>query len=718
MHQGRSAIRGIRNEWAVPVLYQSTAVDALLMLIEDEDQRAASQPEHNISTDDRPFVGRVNERKELCDRILTKNQRLITITGMGGMGKTRLSKQVALDVLPHFPDGVWMVECDSLESESDLIGAIGTSLGTPASGRDPIDTICQNIADRKTLLYLDCFETLVPLANCLERLIRGTSNLTLLVSSRIVLSVASEFEYSLDPMVVAKKPSQITDSVALFVEAAGHSITDFKVDAKNRAVVRDLCEVLEGVPLALILAAGRLRHLSLEEILTQVQAHPLDILKRKGSVKDRHANMQRVVDDSFRLLQDEEKDFIDRLSIFIGVFTAADAAEVLGDSIASMLKDNSLVQIQRKEGRTHYKLLDTVREYINRLPRNEEVLANRRECQLRHASLYCRLAEQIDAIYTEGRWLEATSMLWENLGNIRSATNFCVQEELNAEVARFSYALLPLYFDSSYYADFEKLCEPAYRVAHLLDDYKLKRRVYGLDGARAAIIKDKPRCIEIWNKRIKICQAAGDIEGVADTLIDLSWEYAELGQLDVAKDHLDRGLELARSIQNQNLAATCLVQIAGQAFERGETEVGLETLRQAEAEIDYATGKQLIPFVLQYSALLYQQYGFDEDAWRFAQSLLAMTLEGHRYQQVSWSLACVGELSEKAENFEFAAFCLLTATKLNREFTTKYEPRVRTGTARLQKSHPEIMTRLIAEHRKTPWLSMVKTILKESSSRT
>ncbi len=93
--------------------------------------------------------------------------------------------------------------------------------------------------------------------------------------------------------------------------------------------------------------------------------------------------MQRVVDDSFRLLQDEEKDFIDRLSIFIGVFTADDAAEVLGDSIGSMLdnlsmlKDNSLVQIQRKEGRTHYKLLDTVREYINRLPRNEEVLANR-----------------------------------------------------------------------------------------------------------------------------------------------------------------------------------------------------------------------------------------------------------------------------------------------------------------------------------------------------
>ncbi len=722
LQSGRIAIRGSGNDWAVPVLYQSFGRSDNSILDHASSSDAQLAPRHNLVVDGRPFIGRELERSELSDRIRIKHQRLITLTGMGGMGKSTLARKVIFDLLDDFPGGVWQIECDLISGKLDLLGAIASTVGASQSGS--IEDIVANISDRRILLYFDCFEHLISWGSLLEQIISRCPDCHVIVSSRIVLNLNAEHEYRLSPMVLSKKPSQISDSMKLFLDAASHAVKDFELNKATQPLVRDLCLALEGVPLALVLAAGRLRHMSIKEIADQVQIKPLDVLRRKGTLQDRHANMQRVVNDSFRLLDVTEQDFLINLSLFSGNFSAEDVAIVLNLSQSesqewlSQLQDNSLVQHNVIQAKSHFKLLDTVREYVGQILLTDNQAIHRSECASRHSELFAISADQIGLLMGEGRWTEGTALLWSKIGNLRSAIGFLSRGTSDSLIKRFCDGLLRSFFDLGLLDDLQRLASLGLDASLRMGDKAFEGRIYGLLGACHAINKELPKCVEVWNKRFEICQELGDAEGAADALTDLAWEFFELGQSEKANEYLATALELAKKVENHGLLATCYVQWAQISSRENNLDRCRYWIDKCEESVSQSPEKTVTPFVYQSLALLYEKLDEPKNAEGAVRKVLKLALESDRYRVISWSLLFLSRLHEQDGVPEKSALCLWAATKQNREFSTRNADKVKTAWSQLTKRYPELTSATSSQHLRTPWRDLTREIvqMKESLS--
>src|SRR5262249_32256495 len=183
-----------------------------------------------------------------------RKARLLTVTGIGGIGKTRLAKQAAAEMADEFPQGVWLVEMDALDTRDEILPAICGALRLETGPTSPEKALEAALHPKRLLLLLDCFELLKDHADLIEHLLKSAPGLRCLVTSRKVLGLPREFEYPLEPMRTSKSPGgrrRLSDSAALFAEAAGHVRPDFAVTSGNRRAVQELCELLEGIPLSI-----------------------------------------------------------------------------------------------------------------------------------------------------------------------------------------------------------------------------------------------------------------------------------------------------------------------------------------------------------------------------------------------------------------------------------------------------------------------------------
>lgn len=711
--EGRIAVRGSANDWAVPVVMRAPfdgprfdgAIDFDLI-------PEAPAPLHNLTYDERPFIGRHAERMEIRDRICLKRQRLLTITGMGGMGKTRLGKQVAAEVLDDFPDGVWMVECDSLDTREELLSGIAAVLGAQTSGSGLEESLAQKLADKKLLLFLDCFERVVEHAEILELLLKQCPNCQLLVTSRIVLGLPREFEYRLQPMVLKKRGIQPSDAVSLFAEAASHVLNSFEVTARNRPTVVELCELLEGVPLALVLAAGRLRHLSLAELLEQVKLNPLDVLRRRGSPKDKQADLYRVVASSFLLLDSRESGLLDRLSVFVGGFFADDAAEVCGWSKTALLnglstlRDHSLVQAQPQADRTRYKLLDTVREFLDQLPRDDEEADERRACMERHAGRYARLADDIGRLLADGRSSEGASLLWSEVGNLRASCKFASANSVPALLLRLSDSLCRPYFDMALYEDFERLSAAGLGAADHLQDLALQSRLLGLTGAYAAIRKDEAGWRSAWGRRLEICESMGDVVGSADALCDIAWESFSLGHVSDSHRDLLRAAEMARQVGDNALLARCYVERAQVEAKEGRLAAAAKLVVDATRAILDSENVHYGAYVNQHLVALNERLGHRDAALAAGVRMLNLGIRTHRHRSTAWALLKLAELHEAGGDVESAGLCLMSAVKLQAEFATRQGEKSRALFSQFAKRQREWVELAGQSYKRSSWRNL------------
>jgi predicted ATPase len=273
------------------------------------------------------------------------------------MGKTRLCKQVAAELVDEFPDGAWLVDCESLLETHELLAGISNvfPFGSQSNSKDGL---IESLQRRRLLVVLDCFENTVTNAPLVDELVESVPGLHVLLTSRILLGVPREHEYPLRPMAVSAKSGETADSMRLFAEAAGHAIDGFQITSKNKKLLREICASLEGVPLALVLAAGRLRHMGLAELIQQVNEQPVATLRRRTGGIERHANIESVVAGSFNLLPIAERQMLCKLAILVGSFTVTDGAAVCKISETALiawlsdLRDHSLIHLIRDETTT------------------------------------------------------------------------------------------------------------------------------------------------------------------------------------------------------------------------------------------------------------------------------------------------------------------------------------------------------------------------------
>jgi predicted ATPase/class 3 adenylate cyclase/tetratricopeptide (TPR) repeat protein len=329
------------------------------------------------------FIGRENEI-ETVKSLLTKT-RLLTLTGSGGCGKTRLGLQVAADVLENYPDGVWLVELAPLSDPALLPQTVAQALNVHEEpGKPLLQTLATALKARRLLLVLDnCEHLLDACAHLADMLIRACPNLKILASSREGLGIAGETIYripslSLPDLKQTATPASLRmyEAVRLFVDRAMAALPTFTVTNQNAPALASVCHRLDGIPLAIELAAARVRSLAVEEINNKLDNRFRLLTGGSRTALPRQQTLRALIDWSFDLLTPQEKTLLCRLSVFVGGWTL-EAAEQVGSGegggediedwevldLLTSLADKSLVVVETSEGSTRYHLLETVRQY-------------------------------------------------------------------------------------------------------------------------------------------------------------------------------------------------------------------------------------------------------------------------------------------------------------------------------------------------------------------
>jgi predicted ATPase/class 3 adenylate cyclase/DNA-binding CsgD family transcriptional regulator len=504
------------------------------------------------------FVGRVRDLEEVS-RALGET-RLLTLTGAGGSGKTRLALQVAADALELFPDGVWWVDLSQV-TDPGLVGdAVAAAVGVRASvGMSAVQVSCAHLAGRRALIVLDnCEHVLEDAATVATTVISACAEVSVLATSRAPLGVGGETDWrvpslSLPPREPAGEQIEVLsgcDSVPLFVERARKVRPNFALVESNAPAVAQICHELDGIPLAIELAAARIRMLTAEQISAGLVDRFHLLTGGERAALPRQRTLRASVDWSHDLLADDERALLRRLGAFVGGFSL-DAAECVGGGegvdayavldLLSSLVDNSLVQAEEHGPLVRYRLLQSVRQYaLDRLTEAGE----RGPTLARHRDWFLALAEQAAPALETSRqqeWLDVVD---------RDAANFVAALERSTptdgeQALRLAVALTTWWFVRGRYAEADAGYAQAL-AAGADAPTRLRARAFWGRAARAAQAGESDAAREYGETALSLADAEGDASTAARALtaMGLSELFADAPR---ARVQLTRAVALARA---------------------------------------------------------------------------------------------------------------------------------------------------------------------------
>jgi predicted ATPase/DNA-binding CsgD family transcriptional regulator len=554
---------------------------------------------HNLPSQATSFVGRAAEVAELRS-LLLGGPRLVTITGPGGIGKSRLALQVAAGLLDGVGDGVWLVELAPVADPDLVARTVATVLQVrDEPGRPMLDTLLSAVGDRYLLVILDNTEhVLGAAAKLADAMMRCCPRACLLVTSREPLGISGERVFRVSPLAIPPAdlaaPGALAafESVQLFAERASMHRQGFAIDDDNAAAVASVCVRLDGIPLALELAAARLGSLSVLEVSSRVDQRFRLLTGGSRTALPRHQTLSALIDWSYDLLNPEEQIMLDRLSVFAGGWTLEAAEAVISggdigewlvlDRLAALV-GKSLVQAEEARSSTRYRLLETVRQYAaERLARRAG--SERDETRAAHRDHYLALVETAGS-HLRGRdaavWLDRLEVEFDN---IRGALAFSVADPDSAEPGLRLAAGLRWF------------CNMRGHVGEVLEALNalLERpdaRTPTQARARALAVSchlldhfsDDSAVPSIAGEAITIARALADDAVTADALAQLCWFRFEHGDLPAALAHIDEAVGLARRTGDPRLLAEILSRRAVFASEAGDPDAAFADQRETLA---------------------------------------------------------------------------------------------------------------------------------------
>jgi predicted ATPase/class 3 adenylate cyclase len=380
------------------------------------------------------FVGRERELREL--QSLLKRQRLVTLTGSAGAGKTRLALEAAAGLTPDFPDGVWLVEMGSLPSPSLLPQALSSVLCVPEEPSRPIErSLADHLRDRRLLIVLDNADSLpTPTAKMLEDLLKGAPELRIIATGRERLHLAGEQVYPVPPLPLPElnpvpSPDDLlnSDCVRLFVDRVRLASPDFELNAANSEPIARLCHRLDGMPLPIELAAAQAHSLPVEQIAERLDDRFRLLAHTASSDTSHQKALGALIDWSYDTLTEKERAVLRRLSVFAGGWTMEAAQAVCSDAKVSTesvsealdsLVQKQLVLSNEQGDETRYRMLDSLREYAERRLEQSKETVKVRE---RHQNYFLDLAERAVPFLNSPQQEEWLSQLDREEDNLRTA---------------------------------------------------------------------------------------------------------------------------------------------------------------------------------------------------------------------------------------------------------------------------------------------------------
>jgi predicted ATPase/DNA-binding winged helix-turn-helix (wHTH) protein len=533
---------------------------------------------NNLLAQPSPLIGRETELEEINRLLGQSDIRLMTVTGVGGTGKTRLSQAIAYNSLAQFTDGVFFIDLSAIENAELVIPIIAETLGIREDSRKPlIETMRENLQEKKMLVILDNFEQIRRAASRIGELISYSRNLKILVTSRVRLFLTFEYEFPLQPLAV---PTDIKVSreelgeypaVALFIARARTVKPFFELTEENAPSIVEICRRLDGLPLAIELAAVRVKLFAPQAILTRLSSS-LKLLTGGSHVSPaRQRTMRGTIAWSYDLLGEEEKKMFNRLAVFTGGFTldAAEAVVHAGEDfsvelldLATSLTDQSLLsQRELPNGEPRFRMLTVVREYALEIL---EASSEANEIKRRHARFYAALAEAAEPklLSASGsRWLQ---ILEEEHDNLRSAIEWSLEND--PEIAlRIVGALRNFWFVRGYLSEGVKWIKRALDKKETEANPGLLAKALYSIGNLHRFQGEFETAKPYLEEGLRVASAAADKNLTSLSLWALGMIELEQGDLNEAQVLIEESLAIAREMndkQHISLRLTGLGEIA------------------------------------------------------------------------------------------------------------------------------------------------------------
>jgi predicted ATPase len=542
--------------------------------------RSLEATPNNLPQQVTSFIGRERELAEA--KGLLEQSRLVTLLGMGGLGKTRLSLQIGADVLEQYPDGVWFLDLAPIKDASLVPNVAAQVLGVREEAGKPMQqTLCAHVKEHKLLLIIDNCEHLVgACANLADALLQAAPALRIIATSREGLHIRGEQTYPVFPLRVPDRKANAesllrSDAVQLFVERARLQKPGFTLTEDEAPAVAELCARLEGIPLALELAAARMRSLSVADI--NARLHDRFKLLTGGSrvALERQQTLRALVNWSYDLLQESEQIVLDRLSVFVGGFDL-DAAEIVcgADPIApeevldlvTSLVDKSLVMFEHGGGAARYGLLETIREFAHehltkqrygmlatirefaheRLEQRDDVAAT----AARHCEYFLGLAKTARGKLRgpeQAQWLRRLEV---ELDNLRAAMTLALSGGVDAVIAvKLEVALMNFRILRGYASEGRKNLRAVLALTGLPD----LGRCHALyvAGALATSQGDHEGAMTMLTECLALRRGLGDPRETAGTLSTLAVAHLQQGDAARARACAEEALGTFRELGDQ-----------------------------------------------------------------------------------------------------------------------------------------------------------------------
>ncbi|GEM84454.1 AfsR/SARP family transcriptional regulator [Meiothermus hypogaeus] len=566
-------------------------------------------PRAGLPLPDSPLIGRQMELSELS----LGAPRLRVLTGLGGVGKTRLALELARQQADQLAQGAYFVSLEGVESLEQISVAIAEALGFTFFGpREPKAQLLDYLKSKEILLVLDHFDHLLEEAGLLAEMLEQAPKLRLLVTSRQHLELPEAWNYPLQGLP-PPDPTHLESSEAIlfFVQTARRSRPDFKPTLADLQAIAELCSSVEGLPLALELAATWVRELSCAEILEEIRDH-------QGLLGHKATGMEAVFEHSWHLLSPEQQRLMMALSLFRGGFSRRAAQQVTGAShyLLLSLLGHSLLQ---KESIGRYRMHSLLQQYAQqKLAQQPELMAH---LQHQHALHFVAFLEAQNKPLQEGRWDRVVDEVAVEAENIRLAWIFCLQQrlwpQLESSVAAWGHFLSSRGLYREGQATFAQLAETAqseeqpllwaqatqrqgwfglqlgqtesaktlleHSLPHLEQQRHTNGLLYGYNGLGVAWTRlgDYAQA-EMWFQKARaLAEETQNTASLANTLNSLGNTCRWTGRFAEATEFFRQGLRLAEEIGNQQTTAFLLANLGGALWELGQQQSGQQTTQQA-----------------------------------------------------------------------------------------------------------------------------------------
>jgi predicted ATPase/serine/threonine protein kinase len=534
----------------------------------------------NIPVPRTRFVGREKEVYAAKELLLRQDVRLVTVTGPGGIGKTRLAVEVAGGIVEHFSGGIHFVPLSPISDPGLIASVIVQTLGIrEAGGQSPLEILrksLQNSLRAPMLFVLDNFEHLVPAAATVAELLAIAPNLKVLVTSRAALHVYGEHEFLVPPLALpdARALPSVNvlsqcPAVALFVQRAVAVKPDFELNRENALAVTEICARLDGLPLAIELAAARVKFLSLSSIETRL-ASRLQLLT--GGARDlpqRQQTLRAAIDWSHDLLNAAEQRLFRRLSAFVGgctlegveavCDTKADLELDLLDGMASMVDKSLVQQVEQANGESRFVMLETIREYaLEKLEASGEGAMTKRA----HAAYCLVLAEEAATEQSGAKgadWLERFALEHDNF---RAGLEWLTETGDAEWGLRLGAALFHFWETREYLAEGRGRLGKLLKLAGAASPTKARARALFAAGVLAGEQGDYDAADDLVRQSLEIARQLSDRRGVAVSLNALAVLLRDRGDVTVAHSLFEESLVQWRELGDQKAVARSLSNLA------------------------------------------------------------------------------------------------------------------------------------------------------------